>query len=89
MSVTIDSIMSPRHVPSDRERKAALLVALAVSEAIRELGQVPAGELYAAMMTKGISLQVFEAIIANLEGAKLVRREASHVLVWIGPEIRP
>lgn len=85
MKATIDTIMRPKHVPSDAERRAALAIILAISEAIRELGQVPAGELYAVMMAKGMTLAQFEAIIGQLEGAKLVRRESSHLLTWIGP----
>lgn len=85
MKATIDTIMQPQRIPSEVERRAALAIILAVSEAIRELGEVPAGELYALMMAKGMTLAQFEAIIGQLEGAKLVRRESSHLLRWIGP----
>ncbi len=56
----------------------------AVAEAIRELGSVPAGELYAAMMPAGITLESFERIVGILTRAALVR-ESGHVLHWIGP----
>ena len=44
----IDVILNP-HAPTSAELKAALNVTLAVSESIRELGEVPSGTLYAAL----------------------------------------
>ena len=58
--------------------------ALVVADAIQELGSVPAGHLYAAVMGH-MSLETFEGIVGVLVGAKLVRRDASHLLTWIGP----
>lgn len=55
----------------------------ALAEAIRELGSVPAGELYAAVMPAGVSLEAFEQMVGILERAELVR-SAGHVLHWIG-----
>lgn len=58
----------------------------AMAEAIRSLGSVPAGELYAAMMPAGVTLDVFERMVAILERASLVR-SSGHVLHWTGPTL--
>jgi hypothetical protein len=68
--------------------KAAVAVVFALSEAIRELGEVPAGNLYTRLQDK-ISLEVFERSVDLLVSAKLVRRDASHLLVWVGPSKEP
>lgn len=57
----------------------------AIAEAIRELGTVPAGTLYAHLMSK-FSIQQFDAIIAILVKAGLVSN-IGHQLRWIGPQI--
>lgn len=62
---------------------AALHVARAIADAIRELGEVPAGHLYAQVMAQ-MSLGTFEQIVGLLVDAGLVRRAPSHLLVWVG-----
>lgn len=64
--------------------RAAFQSTLAVAEVIRELGMVPSGHLYARLMDP-FSLEAYEGIINTLISAGLVRREPSHLLVWIGP----
>jgi hypothetical protein len=64
--------------------KAAIQALAALAEAIRELKRVPAGTLYAHLMGV-MSLESFEAAIDRLVKSGLVRREASHELVWTGP----
>ena len=56
----------------------------AVADAIKELKQVPSGHLYAHLMGK-LSLGQYEYIIGILIGAKLVKRDPSHLLHWVGP----
>ena len=63
--------------------QAAIAVIVAVGDAIRELRQVPSGELYARMM-EHLSLENYQKVIETLKGAGLVREEQSHLLVWIG-----
>ena len=63
--------------------RAAFDLVIAVSEAIRELGEVPNGELYARVMGT-LDYQSYTHIIAQLKRAGLVR-ETSNLLVWIGP----
>jgi len=65
------------------EIKAALQVTAAVAEAIRELGNVPSGHLYAHLMGR-LSLQQYESIIGLLKQTGLVT-ESGHELTWIGP----
>jgi hypothetical protein len=56
---------------------------MAVAEAIRELGSVPSGHLYAQLMDK-MSLETYTAVIQVLKNTKLVE-EKNHLLTWIGP----
>ena len=59
-------------------------MAATVGDAIRELGSVPSGHLYARLMGH-LSLEEFNEIISTLVRAGLVRRDANHLLVWAGP----
>jgi hypothetical protein len=63
---------------------AAVAIVAAVAELIRDVGQIPSGQLYALVMDK-FSLETYERIIQQLINTGLVRREPSHMLVWIGP----
>jgi hypothetical protein len=68
------------------EARAGLATVMAVADAIRELGRVPAGHLYAHLMGHGITKAGFDSIIGLLtreaDGVTpLVRREG-HELVW-------
>jgi len=63
--------------------QAALKVVLAVGDAIRNLRQVPSGELYARLMGH-LSLEQYEKVIGTLKRTGLVKEEQSRLLVWIG-----
>ncbi len=65
---------------------AMFKITMAVSEAIRELGQVPSGHLYARLMDT-LSPQGYESIINTLKGAGVVAEDASHLLRWVGPKV--
>jgi hypothetical protein len=70
------------------EALAAVRVAHAIAESIRELGEIPSGHLYARLM--GImDLRQYEQFIDVLIDARLVEREPSHLLRWIGPKSNP
>ncbi len=60
---------------------AAFKVALAVTEAVRELGSVPKGHLYANMMSH-ISLEQFDGLIRLLVSQKLISEQDGR-LAWI------
>lgn len=67
-----------------KEEIAAVIRAVAaIAEAIRDLGRVPSGHLYAQVMGV-LSLDNYTIAIDHLERAKLVRREG-HELIWTGP----
>lgn len=70
------------------EAIAAVRVAYAVAETIRELGQVPSGHLYARLMGV-MELHQYEQVIDLLVDARLVERTPSHLLRWIGPAANP
>ena len=71
-----------------QQARAAVAVAGAVGDAIRELGSVPSGHLYARLMGH-LSLEAYESILSTLVQTGLVRREANHLLVWSGPTGSP
>ena len=64
------------------QAKAFLNATLAVSDAIRELGSVPSGHLYARLM-EYLSIEVYQRIIDLLVEAKVVTNKG-HLLTWVG-----
>lgn len=64
--------------------KATLQAVLAVGEAIREVGEVPSGHLYAQLMGH-LRLDQYNAIIRTLKEAGVVS-ESNYLLKWIGPK---
>jgi hypothetical protein len=70
------------------EAIATVRVAHAIAEAIRNLGEVPSGHLYARVMGV-MDLRQYEQVIDLLIDARLVEREPSHLLRWIGPTANP
>ena len=69
------------------QSRATLAMISAIADTIRDLGSVPGGHLYARLMEHGCTLAQYESIIGALVGARLVRQDPSHLLVWIGPEV--
>lgn len=68
---------------ADKSVRAAMLVTTAIAEAIRELGAVSNGELY-ARIGHMLGIDNYNAVIELLKDAGMVR-ESNHVLTWIGP----
>ena len=66
------------------KQKAAIGMIKAIADTIRELGEAPAGTMYAAVM-QYIGLTDFECIVGILVNAGLVERDSSHMLRWVGP----
>lgn len=62
--------------------RAAIGTVMAVGDAIRDLGEVPSGELYANVMSK-ITFTQYSQIIEILVGAKLITNHG-HLLKWVG-----
>jgi hypothetical protein len=69
--------------PTREEVLALISVTRAVADAVRELGRVPSGHLYASVMST-LSYENYTWVIERLKGAKLIREDA-HELIWIGP----
>lgn len=65
---------------------SAVQVLGVMAEAIRELGEIPSGHLYAMTMGSFENVQAFESAVRVLKGAGLVS-ESGHVLRWCGPNI--
>lgn len=70
----------PRHIATEKELNAALETVKALADAIRQLGTIPNGELYARVMDK-LSLETYTAAIGLLKRTGLVE-ESNHVLRW-------
>ena len=62
---------------------AAIAVARAIGEAIRDGGPIPSGHLY-AMLQDRISLNAFQTVVSILVEGGLIKSE-HHLLTWIGP----
>ena len=73
-------------MPSATELQAGLTLVHAVAEAIREVGELPEGTLYAVLCGK-VDKQGWDKLVSLLLGAGLVERRAGHLLVWVGPEL--
>ena len=63
---------------------AALQTLAAVAQAIRLLGEVPSGQLYAQLVGQ-LSLSDYDAIIRTLKGASLIEETPAHLIRWTGP----
>src|SRR4051812_14824227 len=84
---TIDDILNPNAPATQTEVRAALRIVLAVTETIREAGEVPEGTLYAGLMDR-LDLAGFEKMIALVVRTGLVEKQG-HLLRWIGPHFDP
>lgn len=73
--------------PTGKDIERAYLVTLAIAEAIKELGRVPSGHLY-AHLTGVMNLETYLAAVDVLKEGGVIREE-SHELIWQGvPEIQ-
>lgn len=61
----------------------AIEIIRAVADAIKELGSVPSGHLYANLM-RYLSYSKYMNIIEILKNAKLIEENDFHLLTWIG-----
>ena len=68
------------------DTRVAFGTVLAIAEAIRGLGSVPSGHLYAQVCCN-LTLAQYEEVIRTLKGAGLIS-ETAHELRWIGPEVK-
>lgn len=67
------------------ELSAGMDMLLAVAEAVREAGKIPAGHVYAVLQGR-VDLAGFNKLVGILEGAGVVKYLPSHELRWVGPQ---
>lgn len=65
---------------TNEEVGQAIQTLKAVADAIKELGSVPSGELYARLMGH-MSIQTYDKIIGILANGQIIRKE-SNLLIW-------
>ena len=65
----------------------AIKALVAVSETVREAGQVPSGVLYAGLVGV-VDLPTYEWVLGKLIGAGLIKVESNHLIRWVGPVIQ-
>lgn len=78
--------MSAQQAVTPKQIEAALATVLVIGDTIRDLGEIPAGHLYAQVMGH-LGIESFDAAIDCLVRAGLVRRDNSHLLRWVGPKL--
>ncbi len=83
----IDTVLGNETRPTPEQLKAGAAVVFAVAETVREAGECPSGVIYAALVGR-VTLQGYEKILGILKGAGLVEVTPSHLVRWIGPEVR-
>jgi uncharacterized protein YutE (UPF0331/DUF86 family) len=76
---------SKQNIPDREAMRQQMQTALdaihTIAETIRELGEVPSGELYARLMGK-IELGDYDLILDTLKRAGLVTESPAHLLKW-------
>lgn len=70
--------------PTKTKIKASLNALMALAESIRELGEVPSGELYSVVMSH-MDIETYTSFIARLVSAGLVENK-NHLLIWKGAD---
>jgi hypothetical protein len=70
--------------PDERRRAAAaaLTICKIIADAIKELGSIPSGHLYARIQTH-LTLEQYRQAVETLKGSGLVE-EKNDVLIWKG-----
>lgn len=69
---------------NQKEVEAAKQIILSVRDAIKELGRVPSGVLYATL-SGHLSLRSYQYIISIIQASGAIRVE-NHELIWVGTE---
>ena len=70
---------------TQQQISAAIQSVAAIAEAIRQLGSVPSGVLY-AQVCGHMTIDQYNQIIALVKRAGLIA-ESNHVLRWVGPTL--
>jgi hypothetical protein len=67
---------------TDRQKLALLAIVEVVTDSIKELGSVPSGHLYAALMSH-MTLDTYNTIIGVLTKQGKIKVQ-NHLITWIG-----
>ena len=65
------------------QETAAVQFIAAIADAIRDLGEIPSGHLYARLMDR-MDLRTYNAVIETLKRAELIEVK-QHLITWVGP----
>ena len=65
----------------DEQSKAGLSLVVAVAETVKDLGQVPSGHLYAALMHQ-MTLDQYIKVVNIMKRAGMVK-ENNNLLTWV------
>lgn len=73
--------------PNAAKQMAALQIAKAVIDSIRETGErgLPGGTIYAALMTHGCTMEQFETLMRSIVDTGLISRDGNHLYRYVGP----
>jgi hypothetical protein len=67
----------------NQELNSAIRFVAAIGQAIKELGSVPSGHLYAQLMGR-MTLSQYQNILSLLERSGLIKIGNDHLIKWIG-----
>lgn len=75
--------------PTVAQVEAYIEICRTIAEAVKEAGEfgIPSGHVY-AMLIGTMSLQTYEGIIDKLKGAGLIREDNSHLLYYVGIDVK-
>jgi hypothetical protein len=80
-------VIDQHTTPTRSQARAALSVLLTLTEAIRQLGSIPSGTLY-AHVAGHMDLQTYNSLLARIKGSGLVEESQDGMLTWVGPEVK-
>lgn len=72
--------------PTPEQINTLLDLVHALADTIRDLGQVPSGHLYAAIVDS-YDFNAYGVAINILTRSGLVKQLSNHMLVWTGPKV--
>ena len=67
----------------EQKMKAAVEIMKAVASAVKDLGSIPSGHLYAQLMGK-MSLDSYEKMTGALERMGIIRIDGNHLITYTG-----
>lgn len=63
---------------------AGVHIVIEVLRAVKEVGELPLGPMYAQFMARGWDLETFESMVRCVCNTKLAERTPHHTLKWKG-----